>query len=91
MFGPPWIRDADGLEWRRVIVPSPTGNGGAQAGWVATADGTSMFLSMVNVACPAGPVDLATVIDMSEWARLTCFGSDELVLDGTVITGFGGY
>jgi len=86
LAGPPFARQADGFDWRWIIAGEPRG-----AGWMAIGDGTSAYLATVEVACPEHEADLATVIAMTEWARLSCFGGRELVLDGTVISGFGGY
>lgn len=89
MAGPPWQRSAaDGFVWRWVIVESNPQD--SQAGWVATV-GPGTFLTVEPLDCPTGAVDLQTVISMSELARLTCLRGQELTLEGTIVTGFGGF
>jgi len=89
MTGPPWEREtADGFVWRAVIVGSTPED--ALAGWVATV-GPGTFLTLEPAECPAGPVDLQAVMGMTPFARLSCLGDDELELEGTVVTGFGGF
>lgn len=43
------------------------------------------------VSCPIGAVDLAMLVEMTPWARLSCLGDRELTLEGREIVGFGGY
>ena len=79
MFGPPWQRDVGhGFEWRRVLVRSADD---AQVGWVATV-GPGTFLAVEPIDCPAGPVDLQTVMRMTAWARLTCLSGREVTVEG---------
>jgi hypothetical protein len=40
--------------------------------------------------CPTERPDLETLVAMSDWAHVTCFGGKELVVEGPVVTGFGG-
>lgn len=87
IFGPPWQRDAgDAFEWQRVLVQSADEH---QVGWVATID-PGTFLALEPIDCPTGPIELDIVLRMRDLARLTCLGGQELTLEGTVVTGFGG-
>lgn len=96
LTGPPFSRAADGLEWRHVLwgrdytgwpIPSPD----SVTGWLASGADSTDYLALVDVDCPDGPPDLATLTGMTPWAWLSCFGNRELTVEGTVISGFGGY
>ena len=87
LIGPPWQRDADGYVWRRVAVGSDSAE--RQGGWVGDLPGGG-FLTLEPANCPTGTVDLQEVINLTEWERLYCLHGEELVLEGSVVTGFGG-
>ena len=87
--GPPFQRSADGIEWRSVRYASAPG-GTSQSGWAAAGDGADAFLVSEQITCPTEPPDAETLVAMSDWAHVTCFADQELVVEGSVVTGFGG-
>lgn len=61
-----------GYRWYQV---AGWGQEAACFGWIAAAgrDGTS-WLEGLAIECPSQPVDIATILAMGPFARLTCFG-----------------
>ena len=87
--GPPFQRSVDGIDWRSIRYASGPG-GTSQSGWAAARDGEDAFLVSEPIDCPTERPDAETLVAMSDWAHVTCFGALELVVEGSVITGFGG-
>jgi hypothetical protein len=92
-FGPV---TADGYTWIPVtrigVHALPTPDGGLLErfgyGWVAVASGDTEHLELLPPRCVEGDPDLDTIISMTEWERLACFGNRSITLDG--IVGCGG-
>jgi hypothetical protein len=96
-FGPV---DADGYTWAPVTtlkvtnLPAPGGDPLERGvyGWVAVGSGSTDFLELVPARCVDGDPDLQTILSMTEWERLACFGDRSITLEGTVgCGGCGGF
>jgi hypothetical protein len=90
-FGP---MDADGFAWYPVIaIPDatelpPLSDGpilleAVGYGWVAVGDSTEAYIQLVEPRCPVRPVTLGTLEAMLPWEQLSCFGSEQMTLEGT--------
>ena len=95
--GPPFEREADGYTWRYVwYLPGydawPTYPSGRDiaVGWVAIGEGTNPFLTRQPASCPAEPLTADVLTTTRPYTLVDCFGSRELTVKGTVVTGFGG-
>jgi hypothetical protein len=91
-FGP---YEADGTVWYPVTwAPDfeawPITPDGGLTGWLPTARDGFATVEPTEVSCPSAEPDTAQLAGMTAWARLSCHGSDELVLDGGWIAGHGG-
>jgi hypothetical protein len=91
-FGP---YEADGTVWYPVAwAPNfeawPIRPDGGFAGWLPTARDGLATIEPTVAFCPSAEPDAAQLAGMTAWTRLTCYGSDELVLDGRWIAGHGG-
>jgi hypothetical protein len=83
---------ARGFDWYPVRYaagydawPTPP-SGTAEAsvrGWIASGSDQGPFVELVPVACPSGDPDLATVGELTPWARLACFGDRTITVEGT--------
>ena len=81
---------AGGFAWYPVIRVDATelpalgeGMTTSSIGWVAAGDSTEAYIQLVEPRCPARPVDLASVERMQPWEQLSCFGSEQITLEGT--------
>ena len=98
LAGPPFQRSVDGIEWRYVRYASgyaewpviPDAVMDMQSGWAATRDAEDRYLASEPIDCPPEPPDAATLTTMTDWAHVSCFGDHDLMVEGTVVTGFGG-
>jgi hypothetical protein len=69
----------------------PAGVDGGSQGWVPTERGGVPLVELAPVTCPAlGSLRPAVLAGMTAWARLSCYGNQELVLEGTWVNGSGG-
>lgn len=69
----------------------PAGVDGGFQGWVPTERDGLPLVELVPVTCPAlDALRPAVLAGMTAWARLTCYGNQEIVLEGTWIGGSGG-
>ena len=69
----------------------PAGVDGGFQGWVPTERDGVPLVELVPVTCPAlDSLHPAVLAGMTAWARLTCYGNQELVLEGAWIGGNGG-
>jgi len=88
--------EADGAVWYTVAwAPDfeawPIPPDGEFWGWLPVAREGFATVEPMEVFCPGAEQDAAQLAGMTPWARLTCHGSDELVLDGRWIAGSGGF
>lgn len=83
-----------GFEWYPVtrlgdrtelppLSDGPVSPGDGRSGWVAAGDETEDFVALLEPRCPARPVDLRIVEAMLPWEHLACFGTEQLLLEGT--------
>jgi hypothetical protein len=83
-----------GFEWYPVtrladLTELPTLSEGpvspvdGRSGWVAGGDETEDFVALLEPRCPARPVDLRIVEAMLPWEHLACFGTEQVLLEGT--------
>lgn len=87
--------EADGAIWYPVawaldFEAWPIFPEGVSFGWLPVARDGFATVELMEVVCPDGEPDAATLAVMTPWAQLTCYGTDELVLDGGWIAGHGG-
>lgn len=87
---------ADGFDWYPVVqVSTPDGrlpalperpvnpaDGVPVSGWVAAGDGSRPFIRALPARCPATP-NLRRVTGMLPAERMSCFGANPIVLEGT--------
>lgn len=98
LMGPPFVVEADGYVWRLGGYRSGydawpmNPDGRWSSGWAAAsnADGTAL-LAPAAVTCPTVPIELDVLLTMVEWERATCLGTQEITVQGRVVTGFGGF
>jgi len=88
--------EADGtvwypVAWARDFEAWPIPPDGGFTGWLPVAGGGLATVEPMEVVCPGAEPDAAHLAGMTAWARLSCHGSDELVLDGRWIAGNGGF
>jgi hypothetical protein len=93
--GPPFERSADGITWRFMWYASgwadwPVFPPDPQSGWAATEDSDNAFFVPGSINCPAGTADTNAIFALPEAARVECFGDNDLGVEGTVISGYGG-
>ena len=84
---------AEGFEWypvarlgdTTVLPPLSDGPLGPATpdGWVAAGDETEAYIQLLEPRCPQRPVNLATIEAMQPWEHLACFGSEQIMLEGT--------
>ena len=60
-------------------------------GWVAAGDSAEDFVQLLAPRCPAGSVDLPALEAMLPWEQLSCFGSQQLTVEGTYGCGVCGF
>jgi hypothetical protein len=72
---------ADGYDWYLVADATSNAYGGI-VGWVAAGDAEDAWLVPKSVTCPTPPIELADVTPMTGFARLHCFGGEEMTLRG---------
>lgn len=75
----------DGARWYSLASEER-----GMAGYVEL-DPTAGTVELEPVSCPTGAVDLATMVEMTPWGRLSCFGDRKLTLEGREMVGFGGH
>ena len=98
LTGPPFEREADGHTWRHVSYapgydewPTLIGRDDVVNGWVAIGEGTTPFLVPEPAVCPTEPMTVDVLTETLPFTLVECFGSREITVKGTVVTGFGGY
>jgi hypothetical protein len=88
--------EADGFTWYPVArVTTPTGelpalpahplfalDGEPVSGWIAAGEGSRPYIRAMTARCPATP-NLRRVAGMLPAERLSCFGANPIVLEGT--------
>ena len=78
------------VAWAPDFKAWPIVPGGEFVGWLPVARDGFATVEPIEVLCPAAEPDAAQLAGMTPWARLTCHGNDELVLEGRWIAGNGG-
>ena len=81
--GPAWM--VNGVRWQELWRAPPTFRGYARL------SETLPEVEVVPVVCPVGPFAADTLIDLSGWERLACFGGLSVTFEAQEIVGFGGY
>ena len=97
--GPPFHREANGYIWRAVLYlagydewpAQPSGQREATYGWVAIGEGATPFLVPEPPVCPTEPITVNVLSATLPATLVECFGSREITVKGSVISGFGGY
>jgi hypothetical protein len=86
---------ANDYDWYEVVPERPVIDNIAEelpTGWVAAADhdGTP-WLQAAPPECPPLPVTLGQLLDLTAKARLACYGSRELTMEGVFLEAVTGY
>ncbi len=68
----------------------PAGVDGGFQGWVPTERDGVPLVELAPVVCPVDAPRPGVLAGMTAWARLTCYGRGEVVLEGSWVNGSGG-
>lgn len=79
---------ADGYDWYLVRLTREY-PGSAHLGWAATPQTGDDWLVPSDYGCPSSPPALDGALELGTTRLLYCYGAEELVFDGYVVTGFG--
>ncbi|MEX0709969.1 MAG: hypothetical protein WD116_02065 [Chloroflexota bacterium] len=91
-FGP---YEADGTVWYPVAWAADIGGwpihpDGGFTGWLPIARDGLATVELLEVFCPSAAPGVEQLAGMTAWARLTCYSSGEIILNGGWIAGHGG-
>jgi hypothetical protein len=82
---------ADGFAWYQVAYAhgrdvwpfQDVAPGGYVTGWMAAGDAAGPYVTLADVSCPQGPLDLDTLASrLTPWERLVCIGTRSVTIEG---------
>lgn len=81
----------DGFDWYPVtFIPGysgwpvePAESDGRVGGWIAARSASESFVELVDPQCPGSVTDLSSVVALTPYERVACFGDGSLTVEGT--------